>query len=184
MKTINIKGKDYVPVHERIKHFRKSDDYKDWSIITEIVNMDAELAVVKAIILDNNGTKRATGHAYELQTDKTSFVNKTSYLENCETSAIGRALACLGIGIENSYASANEVQSAQKQQSDPELEKPWLKEKQKNQFIDKVRRQDYGQFDSAQEMYEELNKIYRMKRVYREEIEGEMNSDFNEALNK
>ena len=41
-----------------------------------------------------------------------SNINKTSYVENCETSAIGRALAMLGIGIDTSIASANEVADA------------------------------------------------------------------------
>jgi hypothetical protein len=60
------------------------------------------------MIRDADGRIRATGHAHEDRTS--SMINKTSYVENCETSCpFGRALAALGIGIETSIASANEV---------------------------------------------------------------------------
>ena len=52
----------------------------------------------------------ATGIAYERES--TSFINKTSYIENCETSCVGRALGMLGIGIDTSIASAEEVENA------------------------------------------------------------------------
>ena len=56
------------------------------------------------------GVLVATGHAYEKEAS--SFINKTSYIENCETSAIGRALGVYGIGIDASLASAEEVVNA------------------------------------------------------------------------
>jgi len=182
MKTINIKGKEYVPVHERVLFFRS--EFAGWSIQTDIVSMDSEMAVIKATIYDENGNVKSTGHAYEMQSDKSSFVNKTSYLENCETSAIGRALGCLGIGIENSFASANEVKSAQDNQNNPDLDKPWLSEVLKNKFIDRIRSADYGEFDNAEEMFKKLKETYRMKKVFREAIEAEINDDFNKKLNE
>lgn len=109
-KTTNIKGKEYVEVNERIKYFRISEDYKGWSLSSEVVHLDSESCVIKATILDQNGMVRATGFAQE---DKSSsYINKTSYVENCETSAWGRALANLGIGIDTSIASSNEVSMA------------------------------------------------------------------------
>jgi len=63
-------------------------------------------------VIDAEGKVIANGVAREVRTDTSSFVNKTSYLENCETSAWGRALANFGIGIDNSVASANEVINA------------------------------------------------------------------------
>lgn len=117
-KTTNIKGKQYVEVNERIKYFRTSHDYKGWSLSSEIVSLTDESCVIKAEIRDENWVLRASGFAQE---DKSSsYINKTSYVENCETSAWGRALANLGIGIDTSIASSNEVSMAvAKQESKP-----------------------------------------------------------------
>jgi hypothetical protein len=114
-KTTNIKGKEYVEVNERIKYFRFSEDYKGWSLSSEIVHLDADSCVIRAEIRDDQWVLRATGFAQE---DKSSsYINKTSYVENCETSAWGRALANLGIGIDTSIASSNEVSMAISKQS-------------------------------------------------------------------
>ena len=109
-KTTNIRGKQYVEVNERIKFFRQEEQYKHWSLITEFPMLDSEQCVCKASIADTEHRIIATGHAHEVQ--GSSNINKTSYVENCETSAIGRALAMLGIGIDTSIASANEVSDA------------------------------------------------------------------------
>ena len=109
-KTTNIRGKQYVEVNERIKFFRQEDEYKNWTISTEFTALDSEMCVCKCIIADTNQRVVATGHAHEERSS--SHINKTSYVENCETSAIGRALAMMGIGIDTSIASANEVQDA------------------------------------------------------------------------
>lgn len=109
-KTTNIRGKQYVEVNERIKFFRQEERYKDWTIMSEFTHLDSEQCVCKTTIADATGRVIATGHAHEVQ--GASNINKTSYVENCETSAIGRALAMLGIGIDTSIASANEVQDA------------------------------------------------------------------------
>lgn len=108
MKTINIKGKNYVMVNERIKEFR--DKFKGWALVSELVSCDENSCIIKAMVLDENGIVKATGYAQE---DKmSSIINKTSYVENCETSAWGRALGNLGIGIDESIASAEEVNIA------------------------------------------------------------------------
>jgi hypothetical protein len=109
-KTTNIRGKQYVEVNERIKFFRQEDEYKNWTISTEFTALDSEMCVCKCIIADVNQRVIATGHAHEERS--ASHINKTSYVENCETSAIGRALAMMGIGIDTSIASANEVEDA------------------------------------------------------------------------
>jgi len=117
-KTTNIRGKQYVEVNERIKFFRQEEEYKNWTISTEFTALDAEQCVCKAIVADTNQRVIATGHAHEERS--ASHINKTSYVENCETSAIGRALAMMGIGIDTSIASANEVNDAiAKQESTP-----------------------------------------------------------------
>lgn len=113
LKTVDIKGKEYVEVNTRIQYFR--EHYPTGSIITEPVNAvwETDIAVFKASIVVD-GTVRATGFAYEKA--GSTFINKTSHIENAETSAIGRALGIFGIGIDGSVASAEEVANAIKQQ--------------------------------------------------------------------
>jgi hypothetical protein len=117
-KTTNIKGKEYVEVNERIKFFRLEEKYKGWSLSTEMVHLDENSCVIRATICNSEGMVISSGFAQE---DKSSsYINKTSYVENCETSAWGRALANLGIGIDTSIASSNEVAIAiAKQNSAP-----------------------------------------------------------------
>ena len=109
-KTTNIRGKQYVEVNERIKFFRQEDQYKEWTIATEFPVLEEDTCVCKCTIANSQGRVIANGHAHEEK--GASNINKTSYVENCETSAVGRALAMLGIGIDTSIASANEVEEA------------------------------------------------------------------------
>ena len=112
MKTVNIKGKEYVPVNERIKAFRKL--LPEGFIKTEMLSNEDGVCVFRAEVgryLDDAPLILATGYAYERETS--SYINKTSYIENCETSAVGRALGMLGIGIDDSVASYEEVANAQ-----------------------------------------------------------------------
>ena len=121
-KTTNIRGKKYVEVNERIKFFRQEDEYKNWTLSTEFTALDSEMCVCKAIVADPSQRIVASGHAHEERS--ASHINKTSYVENCETSAIGRALAMMGIGIDTSIASANEVNDAiAKQETAPTAKK-------------------------------------------------------------
>ena len=110
---VNIKGKEYKTVALRVQEFRT--DFPGHSLLTEIVKIDDDQCIIKAMIVKDN-VIIATGHAQEFR--KASQINGTSYVENCETSAIGRALAGLGIGG-TEFASANEVVNAIHQQSNP-----------------------------------------------------------------
>ena len=110
MKTVNIHGRPYVTVSERLAHFRTCGDYDGWAIRTEIIFNQDSVCVFRAEVADLDDRVIATGHAREREGD--SQINKTSYLENCETSAVGRALGTMGIGIDGSIASAEEVQTA------------------------------------------------------------------------
>lgn len=109
-KTTNIKGKEYVEVNERIKFFRLDEQYQGYCLESELVHLTNETVCVKAVIKDASDRIVATGLAYEEK--GASRINSTSYVENCETSAWGRALANLGIGIDTSIASSMEVANA------------------------------------------------------------------------
>ena len=121
LEGISIHGKKYHTVAERVNVFRKH--FTDWSIDTAILNNDLaeamqSVVVMKAVIRTPTGRTVASGLASEVV--GSSSVNKTSALENCETSAIGRALAFFGFaGTE--IASANEVEIAKEQQSNERI---------------------------------------------------------------
>lgn len=110
--TTNIKGKEYVEVNERIKGFRLIEP--NGTIETEIVHLNDGVCVIKATVMSSEGKVIGTGHACEKE--GSSMINKTSYIENCETSAVGRALGMCGIGIDTSIASYEEVATAIAQQ--------------------------------------------------------------------
>lgn len=112
IKSQKIHGKSYAMVHDRVNYFRGEAMYKDLGIETEVVHFSEEHCVVRAFVRDKDGFILASGIAHEWKLDPKSAINKTSFVENAETSAIGRAMACLGIGIEDAYASAFEVELA------------------------------------------------------------------------
>jgi hypothetical protein len=135
MKKINIKWKDYIEVNERIKYFREDDKFEWWSMESDIVKLEDDIVVIKAIIKDQEWALRATWLAYEKEWS--SFINKTSYIENCETSAWGRALANLWIWIDTSVASFNEVANAIKNQEKDD-DKPWFNEKELETYRESI----------------------------------------------
>lgn len=108
IKTTNIKGKDYAEVNQRIKAFRMV--YPQGFICTDMKSNENGVCIIKATVGLPNGDILGTGYAYEKE--DSSFINQTSYIENCETSAVGRALGMAGFGIDVSVASAEEVQNA------------------------------------------------------------------------
>lgn len=117
LKTIDVKGKNYVEVNERIKAFREI--CPNGSIETNIEHLENGVVVMSCTIKDENGKVLSKAHAYEKE--NSTFINKTSFIENCCTSATGRALGYLGIGIDTSVASAEEVQNAIIQQDDDKV---------------------------------------------------------------
>lgn len=108
IRTTDIKGKQYSEVSQRIKAFRLV--HPSGCITTEIIDMDNGIVTMKASVFDEQNHLLGTGFAQEKE--NSSFINKTSYIENCETSAIGRALGMCGYGVDVSVASAEEVQNA------------------------------------------------------------------------
>lgn len=110
---INIHGKEYKTVALRVAEFREQHKQK-YSLVTEIMKIDDSVVLMRATIFDITGESQkavATGHAEEYRS--ASKVNRTSAVENAETSAMGRALANFGLGgTELSICSADEVQHA------------------------------------------------------------------------
>ena len=124
--SIKIHGKDYVLVNERVQEFHRL--YPNGSIRTDLVEFTDRFIVKAEICPDVNDRMRIfTAYAYEMV--GSSQINKTSALENCETSAVGRALGFLNIGIDGSIASADEVKNAIHQQ-----EAHNVTEKQKDKY--------------------------------------------------
>ena len=119
IKTIDVKGKDYAEVPQRIKAFRSL--FPNGAIETSIISNDNQMVVMKATVRDEEGHILGEGHAYEKESS--SFINKTSYIENCETSAVGRALGMCGFGIDISVASYEEVANAINNQDRMKAEK-------------------------------------------------------------
>ena len=107
-KTGVTSKKDYAEVNQRIKAFRMV--YPMGSISTDMVSNVDGVCIFKATVRDEQGRIISQGTAYERE--NSSFINQTSYIENCETSAVGRALGMAGFGIDTSVASYEEVSNA------------------------------------------------------------------------
>ena len=107
--------KDYITVNERIEKFYEK--YPEGRIVPEIISWNDGVVLMKATVYRNfeDSNPIAVGHAYERE--GSSFINKTSALENCETSAVGRALALAGFEIKKSICSREEVENAKLQQA-------------------------------------------------------------------
>ena len=160
MKTINIKGKNYITVNERLKHFRTEPTFDGLQINEQLVHIDEKEGIFKVTICDTKGVEMASAHSQEYR--DSSYINKTSFVENGFTSALGRALGYLGIGIDTSIASANEVQNAVKNQDNDN--KKWLTEAQLNATL-----------KATKEQAEKVLSGFKMKKEYREQIVNKFN---------
>ena len=160
MKTINIKGKNYITVNERLKHFRTEPTFEGWQINEQLVHIDEKEGIFKVKICDTKGVEMASAHSQEYR--DSSYINITSFVENGFTSALGRALGYLGIGIDTSIASANEVQNAVKNQDNDN--KKWLTEAQLNATL-----------KATKEQAEKVLSGFKMKKEYREQIVNKFN---------
>lgn len=109
IKTMKVGNGDYAKVSERVKAFRKV--YPTGSILTEIEEIGEQSVRIKAIIQNESGDTIATARATEeKKANGRMTINLTSMIENCETSAIGRALGFAGFGIDKEVASADDVE--------------------------------------------------------------------------
>lgn len=153
---VSIHGKQYQTVAYRIATFREK--HPEWCVMTEVVTADDERVVVKATIANELQHVIATGYAEEVR--GSTNINKTSALENAETSAVGRALAFFGLaGTE--IASADEVANAIAQQKIAEATERLiahnLKWREYENAIVSIRGHCYG--GNLQAAWEEWNEI-------------------------
>ncbi len=108
IKTMPIKGKNYATVATRLNEFWGV--CPDGTVQTEVTDFNDEHILMQAFLYDEKSHLLASGTAEEEK--EASRLNNTSYVENCETSAIGRALANAGFGSEENIASAEELTNA------------------------------------------------------------------------
>lgn len=147
----NIKGREYIDVAQRVQGFWEL--YPEGRISTEMTADDGKRCVFKAEVYGSKDTPWpiATGHAYEVNNGR--GVNATSYIENCETSAVGRALGMLGIGSTDSIASADEVSAAmQAQKAARSAQKPAADEKAPS-----LQKAAFKRLEAACEAYEKAH---------------------------
>ena len=119
LSPMEIKGKNYIEVNQRIKAFRML--YPTGYIVTEILGLENGICTMKATVgyYNEQGTPHALATGTAQEKESSSFINKTSFVENTETSCIGRALGMCGFGIDTSIASFEEVSNAIANQNKP-----------------------------------------------------------------
>ena len=111
---MKIHGKEYTEVKDRIVLFLKDNPNGYIQTHVEWHSDDFSKICIKALVFKDHAVQATTGIAYEERTESTKEVNFTSWVENCETSAIGRALANMNIGVTESRPSAEEMQKVER----------------------------------------------------------------------
>lgn len=109
-KAVKIKGKDYVLVSDRVLFF--NEQYPNGKIETKLIKYENKQIIMKAMVTPDVSTPDRVFTGWSQEIDGEGTVNKTSALENAETSAVGRAMAMLGIGVIDSIASVDEINKA------------------------------------------------------------------------
>lgn len=174
--TIDVKGKDYVLVPQRVKAFRML--YPEGFILTDILSNDGGVVVMqaKAGYYRENGDPVVLGTGLAFEKQDSSYINKTSYIENCETSAIGRALGFLGLGIDAAICSAEELINAMNNQ------KPFERPAQKAAGQAQVT-QGATVPQAAQKAPETAKKPKETVASYMRKAIDQMSRDFGESFN-
>ena len=125
IKMLDLKGKDYAMVPERVKAFRKL--YPEGFITTDIISLENGVVLMKAVAgyYNEEGNVVSLGTGFAQEERGKGLVNGTSYIENCETSAVGRALGFIGLGLDGGgICSAEELANAITAQRQMQNEKP------------------------------------------------------------
>lgn len=138
IETIKLGAKGYAQVNERIKAYRKV--YPTGSIITQIEEIREDYVRIKAEVRDEAGNIVSTGVASEMLTgdNKKDYINKTSMVENCETSAVGRALGFAGFGVDTAIASAEDIERTKQNNKTFEIYNNMLIRDEEAKYVIKV----------------------------------------------
>ena len=152
--TLNIKGKKYSTVNERHKHLLQF--FPEVRLNEIILHHDEQRVVIKTELYIGD-TIYAVGHAEEYR--NANFINKTSALENCSSSSLGRCIAAFGLSG-SEYASAEELVNALSNQNNKSI----------NGFDDKI---------NLQTTETKLNSLYQDWAAYKEEIEKKFTTKQN-----
>ena len=138
IETIKLGAKGYAQVNERIKAYRKV--YPSGSIKTEIEEIKDDYIRIKATVYNEDDKVIATGTASEMLTgnDKKDYINKTSMVENCETSAVGRALGFAGFGVDTAIASAEDIERSKNNSKGFEIFKDMFIRDEEAKYVIKV----------------------------------------------
>lgn len=164
-KAIDIKGKKYVLVSDRVIYF--NEIYKNGKIET-FRALENDMEVFRAVVIPDveKPERYFVGHSQATWGD--GYINKTSALENAETSAVGRALAFMGIGVIESIASADEINKATTQ---PE-KTLWMSDDIFNKFLLAIQVcQNTFELDGVgKEISEWKQNNKKMKKEYAEEL--------------
>lgn len=189
--TTDIKGKDYAEVNQRIKAFRMV--YPTGFITDELLSNENGVAYFKASVgyYAENGDPRVLGTGYAFEKESSSYINKTSYIENGDTSAIGRALGMAGFGIDTSVASYEEVSNAIANQGEtpvPKAQRQTAKETQPTQPTQPTERKATPvQIETLAKTYtgSNLEKLLKTNNIERlEDISLSKASELIEKINK
>jgi hypothetical protein len=185
---VDIRGRQYKTVALRVDEFRRQFPISDcWSIVTDSPTITEKGVLFRASVLNPNGDAVATGTAYEEW--GSSQINSTSCVENCETSAIGRALAAAGF-IGSEFASADEVANAIHQQNQrKERPKDSMKESEQYRrfvvWIDDKFGQEMQQgepwksWDELNNFIESLHEIFEPAKLVMTRPDGELTLDWD-----
>lgn len=171
-KAIDIKGKQYVLVSDRVLYFNET--YPNGCIITERLSNE-NMEIFKATIIPDVDKPERKFTWYSQAKWWEWFINKTAAMENAETSAVGRWLAMMGIWVIDSIASADEVRKAegsntwtiQKEVSKTDTQakqaddKPWFNKEQLDMFCSIANK--YKDADEALKVIRTKYRIWKEK---------------------
>jgi hypothetical protein len=181
---MKLKGKDYLQVAWRLVWFR--EDHPDWGINAECIEQDQEHAIFKAVICDENGIQKSSGHGSESKRDF------GDYLEKAETKAIGRALAMLGYGTQFAADELDEGErivdspiNREKKQEQPKAEPVQATKVKSLKILMEKAMMAYG-MEKAQERFEMLMKRAgctkeTMNEYYYDQIDAWIESDLKKG---
>lgn len=164
-KAIDIKGKQYVLVSDRVLFFNET--YPNGCIITERLS-DENMEIFKATVTPDVDKPARFFTGYSQAKWWEWFINKTAAMENAETSAVGRALAMMGIWVIDSIASADEIKKAWADKEEPKEEKkdkPRFNKPELDNFSKKA-----GEYSGFEEWIKEIKKYYQISKAMEENV--------------